>query len=177
MSNTSILKAATTLAAFFPSILKWINGSSGENIATDILKIAQNITGHNDLNGIEMALSENPRTLLDFQKALLAFERSMSWHETSDRNSARRRDMDLINAGRQNFRADIMVIAAAIGLSSCLLALAFYRGSLPGEAVGIISTIAGIFGSCLKDAYAFEFGSSRGSKEKDWQFSNFFKKV
>jgi hypothetical protein len=38
---------------------------------------------------------------------------------------------------------------------------------LPGEAVGIISTVAGIFGACLKDAYAFEFGSSRGSKEKD----------
>jgi hypothetical protein len=27
--------------------------------------------------------------------------------------------------------------------------------------------IAGIFGACLKDAYTFEFGSSRGSKEKD----------
>jgi hypothetical protein len=33
--------------------------------------------------------------------------------------------------------------------------------------VGIISTIAGIFGACLKDAYTFEFGSSLGSKQKD----------
>jgi hypothetical protein len=39
--------------------------------------------------------------------------------------------------------------------------------SLSGEVIGIVSTIAGIFGSCLKDACAFEFGSSRGSKEKE----------
>ena len=68
---------------------------------------------------------------------------------------------------KSNTRADIMVIAAAVGLLSCLISLALFRSNLPGEAVGIISTIAGIFGSCLKDAYSFEFGSSRGSKVKD----------
>jgi len=60
-----------------------------------------------------------------------------------------------------------MVLAAAFGLVMCLGALVYFAGHMPGEAVGIISTIAGIFGACLKDAYAFEFGSSRGSKEKD----------
>lgn len=39
--------------------------------------------------------------------------------------------------------------------------------SVPGEVVGIVSTIAGIFGACLRDAFQFEFGSSRGSREKD----------
>jgi hypothetical protein len=42
-----------------------------------------------------------------------------------------------------------------------------FKVNLSGEVIGIVSTIAGIFGSCLKDAYAFEFGSSRGSKEKE----------
>jgi hypothetical protein len=60
-----------------------------------------------------------------------------------------------------------MVAAAAVGLISCLLVLVFFRKDIPGEAVGIISTVAGIFGACLRDAYQFEFGSSRGSKEKD----------
>jgi hypothetical protein len=174
---TPILKAATTLAAFFPTILRWINGASGENIASDIFKIAQHITGEKNIGDIESSLAGNPKYLVEFQKALLAFEQTMSLHETSDRNSARRRDMELVHNGRQNFRADIMVMAAAAGLASCLLALAFYRGSLPGEAVGIISTVAGIFGSCLKDAYAFEFGSSRGSKDKDWQFSHLFRRA
>jgi len=85
----------------------------------------------------------------------------------ADRQSARERDVAIAQAGRRNVRADVMVLSAAIGLVTCLCTLTSYAGQLPGEAVGIISTIAGIFDSCLKDAYTFEFGSSRGSREKD----------
>ncbi len=84
-----------------------------------------------------------------------------------DRQSARQRDVALRHAAGTNIRADIMVIAAAVNLISYLVSITLYRQTLPGEAVGIISTIAGIFGSCIKDSYAFEFGSSRGSKQKD----------
>jgi hypothetical protein len=77
------------------------------------------------------------------------------------------RTLMTVLAGRKNMRGDIMVIAAALGLVFCLSALVFFKENLPGEAVGIISTISGIFGSCLKDAYGFEFGSSRGSRDKD----------
>jgi hypothetical protein len=88
--------------------------------------------------------------------------------ETADRASARARDTELQKAnGGSNRRADVMVIGAVVGLISCLAVLIFFRGDIPGEVVGIVSMIAGIFGACLKDAYAFEFGSSRGSKEKD----------
>ena len=69
--------------------------------------------------------------------------------------------------GKRNLRGDIMVLSALLGLLGCLGALTVFKMSLSGEVIGIISTIAGIFGSCLKDAYAFEFGSSRGSKEKE----------
>lgn len=64
-------------------------------------------------------------------------------------------------------RADIMVIGAVLGLISCLASLVFFRHGLPGEAVGIIATVAGVFGTCLRDAFQYEFGSSRGSKAKD----------
>lgn len=64
-------------------------------------------------------------------------------------------------------RADIMVVGAVLGLISCLACLVWFRTGLPGEAVGIISTVAGIFGACLRDAFAFEFGSSRSSRDKD----------
>lgn len=55
----------------------------------------------------------------------------------------------------------------AIGLIVCLVILGFYRQTLPGEVIALISTIASIFGLCLRDAHQFEFGSSRGSREKD----------
>ena len=77
-----------------------------------------------------------------------------------------------ISAYGRNKRLNIMVIGAAVGLISCMFLLASYRGDLPGEVVGIISTVSGIFGSCLKDAYSFEFGSSRGSKDKDERISS-----
>ena len=73
----------------------------------------------------------------------------------------------IMNAYNKNRRLNIMVIGAVFGLVFCLLMLTFYKDDLPGEVVGIISTVSGIFGSCLKDAYSFEFGSSRGSKDKD----------
>jgi hypothetical protein len=80
--------------------------------------------------------------------------------------------INMINAHGRNNRLNIMVIGAALGLVFCLLMLTSYKGDLPGEVVGIVSTISGIFGACLKDAYSFEFGSSRGSKDKDDKISS-----
>jgi hypothetical protein len=80
--------------------------------------------------------------------------------------------INMINANSRNNRLNIMVIGAALGLIFCLLMLTSYKGDLPGEVVGIVSTISGIFGACLKDAYSFEFGSSRGSKDKDDKISS-----
>ncbi len=80
-------------------------------------------------------------------------------------------NIGVINAYSRNKRLNIMVASAALGLVFCLLMLTSYKGDLPGEVVGIISTVSGIFGACLKDAYSFEFGSSRGSKDKDDKIS------
>ncbi|MDR3187455.1 MAG: hypothetical protein LBT63_03455 [Holosporaceae bacterium] len=88
------------------------------------------------------------------------------------RDFGRNDRIGIINARSKNRRLNIMVIGAALGLVACLLMLTSYKGNLSGEAVGIISTISGIFGACLKDAYSFEFGSSRGSKDKDEKISS-----
>jgi hypothetical protein len=167
MTPVSLIAAAAALTPFFPAIANWLSAPNTEPLAKQILDIAQTVTGQVSPPGQRAALQQDPQLVLSFQKMLFELEKSLAETEAQDRNQARMRDLSLLNAGRQNFRADIMVMAAAFGLTACLLALAFYRGNLPGEAVGIISTIAGIFGSCLKDAYAFEFGSSRGSKDKD----------
>ena len=81
--------------------------------------------------------------------------------------SKRLRDVALENAGRLSRRTDWMVIGAAVGLVLCLMMLVFFSKGLPGEIVMAITTGMSILAICLKDAYNFEFGSSRGSKEKD----------
>jgi len=163
---------ATALAEFVPLIARWIGGENSEKHAQKIVETAKRITGHSTPHDVLEALRQNPKFVIEFQKALLQMEDGMERALLQDRQSARLRDIALTQTGRINRRADIMVISAAIGLISCLVTITVFRDSLPGEAVGIISTIAGIFGACLKDAYAFEFGSSRGSKLKDLKMAS-----
>ena len=98
---------------------------------------------------------------------MLAADKDLEQAHLADRQDARARDVQFIKAGRTNTRADVMVAGAVLGLIACLACLVLFRQGLPGEAVGIISTVAGIFGACLRDAFQFEFGSSRSSRDKD----------
>ena len=112
-------------------------------------------------------MQKNTDMVRDFQKAIIQVEAEIELALMKDRQNARLRDVALLNAGRLNRRADWMVMGAAGGLVLCLLMLAFFSKELAGEVVMAMTTITSIFGLCLKDAYNFEFGSSRGSKEKD----------
>jgi hypothetical protein len=167
-----LIHAALTLAEMVPSITRWFKEDKekvgmADRISTKVVDIAKKVTGTEDAVSALQLLEKEPRLLIRFQQEVLRLDRDLELSFLEDRQDARHRDIALISAGRYNVRADIMVVAAALGLMGCLASLTYFRDWLPGEAVGIISTIAGIFGSCLKDAYAFEFGSSRGSKTKD----------
>ncbi len=162
-----IIAAALGLAEFAPIIARWLGGDQAQSVATQVVDMAKRITSAEDPIEAIKSLKENTLQVAEFQKEVLKIETELELGFLNDRQNARNRDIALAQVGRHNMRADIMVISAAVGLVMCLVSLAFYSEALPGEAVGIISTIAGIFGACLKDAYAFEFGSSRGSKDKD----------
>jgi len=167
--------AAIALTELAPSLIKWLmpenkkeTKSTPYEVATKVIDIAHKVSGIHDSETAINALKKDPKLLLEFQQNVARFEKDLVEAETNDRESARKRDIALLALGRRNLRADIMVVCAAVGLIACLVSLSVFKGDLPGEAVGIISTVAGIFGACLKDAYAFEFGSSRGSKDKDF---------
>ena len=161
------IAAAMGLAEFAPAIVRWLSGDDAEKVAADVVNSARRITGKENPAELMQHLRVDPTALIQFQKDMLSIETERELAYLKDRQGARDRDVLLAQAGHRNFRSDVMVIAAAVGMIMCLGSLAYFKDHLPGEAVGIISTIAGIFGACLKDAYAFEFGSSRGSKEKD----------
>ena len=166
------MAAALALSEMIPCIKRWlINTENDENatqrVAEKVVVIAKKLTQCDDVADAVKHLQNDAQTLIEFQKEIIKLDDEMERSFLNDRQNARARDIALATAGRQNIRADIMVIAAASGLCLCLGSLVAYQNHLPGEAVGIISTVAGIFGACLKDAYAFEFGSSRGSKNKD----------
>jgi hypothetical protein len=157
---SSFVTMALGLMEFAPLIAKLVGGSDSGEVAEKIVESAQNLTGSDDIHQVRNTLRNSPEAQLQFQREI---ERLL----IDDRSNARLRDTSIFQGGRRNLRGDIMVLSALLGLLGCLAALTIFKMSLSGEVVGIVSTIAGIFGSCLKDAYAFEFGSSRGSKEKE----------
>lgn len=172
-----IIGAALGLAEFAPLVARWLGGKNAQKIAQDVVDVAHKVTGVNDPIQALKILENNPDLVIAFQKEILNMESELELADLRDRQDARARDVALVQAGRSNRRADIMVMSAATGMCLCLGALCSYGDRLPGEAVGIISTIAGIFGSCLKDAYTFEFGSSRGSKDKDFTVASIIGKI
>lgn len=162
-----LIAAALGLAEFVPSIARWLGGEKAHDIAAKVVDVAKTVTKTNDPVAAINALHNDANHVRDFQKAVMSIEAELELAYLQDRQDARARDMEIIKTGRKNTRADIMVVSAALGLTGCLCSLGYYSHNLPGEAVGIISTVAGIFGACMKDAYAFKFGSSRSSRDKD----------
>ena len=135
-------------------------------IAERIVSIAKQLTQKENPQEAFQLLSKDPSIFLKFQECITTLEKENLVAEMKDRMSARERDLQLISLGRINRRADIMVIAAALGLVGCLVALSCYQNKFSGEAIGILSTIAGVFGACLKDAFSFEFGSTRQTNQE-----------
>lgn len=174
MSN--IIGLASAFVELVPAFAKWFDRSdqtadAKASLSQKVIDIAQKISNKRSPQNALKHLLDDPKALLEFQRTMVHLQHDMERALYEDRQSARKRDISFVTAGRQNVRADVMVCAAALGLIGCLGCLILLKGQLPGEAVGIMSTIAGIFGACLKDAYAFEFGSSRSSRLKDFLYS------
>jgi hypothetical protein len=162
------ISIALALAQFAPSIMRFLGaGDSSVDTAQKVVSIAQTVSGAKTPEEALTAIRVNAELAQQFNLAVLATDKELEQAYLADRQSARQRDIAYVNAGRVNKRADAMVLFDVLGLIACLVVLTFFRKEIPGEVVGLLSTIAGIFGLCLRDAHQFEFGSSRGSRDKD----------
>lgn len=162
------VEIALALAQFAPSLMRFFGvGEKPVAVAEKVVELAQQVTGQPTGPEAIEALRRNAEMAHHFNLAVLQQEKELERAYLYDRQDARARDVALRQAGYHNKRADLMVLFDVIGLIACLVVLSVFRNEVPGEVVGLLSTIAGIFGLCLRDAHQFEFGSSRGSREKD----------
>ena len=164
-----VISLAMALGQFAPSIIKLVTGSDkAADVAGKVVDIAKTVTGKDTGDEALAAITADPNKVIEFRQALLAQQTDLEKAYLADISDARARDIEVrkLSSGT-NWRADFAVIAVVIGLIACLYVLMQYKSELPGEVTGILSTIAGIFGACLKDYFAFEFGSSRSSRQKD----------
>jgi hypothetical protein len=152
-------------AAAVPEVLRVFGGDKQADAAEKLVGVAKVITGQTDSEKAVEAVIADPAIQLQFQQTLSAERLEWGRLEVEDRKSARERDSIFIKMGRWNFRADLMILA-------CVLALCYIVNKISGELVkpevlAIFNMAIGALLKMLGDAFAFEFGSSRGSKEKD----------
>ncbi|MCP4922735.1 MAG: hypothetical protein GY915_01705 [bacterium] len=123
--------AALALAEMVPTIFKWIGGGEDDDsrrnskeksqdfgdIAGYVVEIAKRISGVDHAGEAVNSIQGNKRLFLQFQKRMVDLERELIAAALKDRIDARSRDMHMLKLGHHNRRADIMVIAASVGLS------------------------------------------------------------
>ena len=161
------VKIAFGLAQYAPSIIKWLSGSEkAEEAAQKVIDVARVVTGKDDASEAVVAIQADPAVLMQFRQAMAGIEADMDRAYLADRQNARGRDVAFVQAGRWNIRADLLALLSVTGLIVCVWFVA-RDSSLPERAVNAIMFVAGTLAACVRDVFAFEFGSSRGSRDKD----------
>ena len=149
-------------ASAVPALMKFVGvGEASTKIAEDVVAIAQAVTGVQDPQAaIEQAITNREFTFK-------VNEQLMRWEAMylADVDSARKRDAALAQAGVKNSRANWMLASAYVGVAMCFFAI---FGSALGEfEKSILTLILGRMLGYIDQAFNFEFGTTRSSKEKD----------
>ncbi len=153
------------LIKFAPMIGGWLFGDKGEEAAKKVVKIAEQVTGKKGA-AAEKAINASPELAMKFKTAVLDQQIKLDKLYLADRQDARERDLKLRELGYRNVRADIMILV--VGVALCLdMWLLWANPSMPSGVVAIFNIVVGALLQMLNAAFNFEFGSSRGSKEKD----------
>lgn len=166
------ISIAMGLAQFAPQVIKWISGSDkAAEAAGKVVQIAEAVTGKQGPEAVE-ALKADPALVIQFRQAVMANETELDKAYLADRADARRRDVAITQAGRYNWRGDLLALLAVVGLVLCVWFVA-RDTEMPERAVNAIMFVAGVLAAAVRDVYNFEFGSSRGSKSKDEVIARF----
>lgn len=86
--------------------------------------------------------------------------------EVVDKGDARKRDIEFLKAGRKNYRADFMFFLAVLMIAG-MVWIVWKDPSINEYVKGIFTLVLGRFLGYLDNIYNFEFGTTRGSKDKD----------
>jgi hypothetical protein len=171
-----------------------IGGLLGGPVGTAAGKLVANVLGCEESpEAVQAELAKNPEAFVKLKTAEIKHKGKLAElaleekrllvnagieHrkiDTADIQDARERDEKIRASGSSNMRANLMIIGDVAGLLCCLAAMVYVSiTALTGEgsaAMGVMNGplgyLAGQFGSGLQSAHQFEFGSSRGSKDKD----------
>jgi hypothetical protein len=179
MALPMFLPTAVAIAAeYFPLLATRLGGKRGGRIAEEVVEIAASVAGTPpDASAREIiaGLKKDPARAEALRVRLAELDVQGHEAELRDRESARQYQTSIGARGRM--RGNIMLGGVVVGLVACVFAVFVSRGTaetrLDPGVLALLTTIAGALLKMLSDAFAFEFGSSAGSKEKDQQIERF----
>lgn len=167
MPLPAIIGIASQLATFAPVVARWLDaGESGRRVAEQVAGVAKYVTGATSPEDAILRLREDAELQHRFRMEVVERESELERAYLQDRADARERDVRMREAGYRNVRADILAVVAVVGLVG-LTWMMLYVTVPAGPGRDVLMMLSGALITIVKDVYAFEFGSSRGSKDKD----------
>jgi hypothetical protein len=163
--------AAIAIASeFFPVLATKLGGKRGREVAEHVIQVAATVAGTPkgaDPREIIAALKEDEAKQAEVRLRLEELDQDEHQRIVDDRMDARRYQASI--GARARLRGTLMLLGVVAGLVACIVTV-FH--STDAGALALLTTIAGALLKMLSDAFAFEFGSSVGSKEKDATIEN-----
>nr|WP_319516586.1 hypothetical protein [uncultured Cohaesibacter sp.] len=165
--------AIALASEFFPLLVTKIAGSKAGEVAEKVVETAAVVADlpvDADVKDIISRIKGDKEATLKLQYEFELLNQQEHERILEDRKSAREYQMAMGPGGRT--RGDIMLIAVAVGLIICI-SLVILKQPMNQGILALVTTVSGALLKMFSDAFAFEFGSSRGSKEKDLQVREF----
>jgi len=178
------------LIAAVPALARIFAGDATGKLAEKAIAIGQEVFGTSDEAQAEAALRANPELRITLQIRLaeisLEGERVASAErqrlaevyqeeliaKLADVANARQRDSMFMSAGKVNWRANVMLGLTFGGIISIIWLMLGFKIDGNTAVGGCLVSTVGTLLACVKDAFSFEFGSSRGSAMKDATIAN-----
>lgn len=153
-------------AQFAPGLLRAVGAGKQAEVLDKVASVTREIVGTDDPSEASRLLEEDPELAIRYREALIAAEVETDKMYLADKQDARARDVEIRRMGGENTRGDILAYAAVAGFFAVLAAMFFVEipeGSPRDALLILLGTLAGV----VTQLFDFEFGSSKGSKEKD----------
>lgn len=138
---------------------EWVEDKTGVKLdgtplsEADTLKLKQYEMDHEE-ELMRLRIEDNKLDLEGFKE------------EVKDKGSARDRDAEFIRRGMVNRRANFMFFLAVV-MVAAVIWIVWKDQNINEYVKGIFTLVLGRFLGYLDNIYSFEFGTTRGSKEKD----------
>lgn len=158
---------AMALAQFAPTLMRLFNvGEKSVKTAEKVIEIATDVTGASTGEEALEALTANADKRYEFRQKVMENDTLLEELYLEDTKDARKRDSVFTMKGMRNYRADAMFLLAVLVIA-WLVWIIWKSPELPEYTKGIFTLVLGRFTGYLDNIYNFEFGTTRGSKNKD----------